>query len=72
MTGRSFHKYVLAGVINFVKSNPGIIYFQYVQDYVAVHTDAVKNLLKGQGIEPVAWPPCSPDLNLVEFVWSTM
>ena len=28
--------------------------------------------LRAEGLEPIMWPPSSPDLNPIESVWNTM
>jgi transposase len=39
----------------------------------SVHTTRiVKSLLEDLGVEFIAWPPYSPDLNPIENLWASM
>lgn len=44
-----------------------------MQDNAAVHTAAVVTKHpRDEGIESIAWPPYSPDLNTIESIWSAI
>ena len=44
-----------------------------MHDNAPVHTaTTTKAYLRLQGIQPIAWPPYSPDLNPIETVWNRM
>jgi DDE superfamily endonuclease len=44
-----------------------------MQDNASIHTaKVITNWFKEQGIEVVEWPPISPDLNLIEYVWACL
>lgn len=46
---------------------------QFMQDNAPPHTSAYTNArLQERGIEPIVWPPNSPDLNPIENVWAKM
>ena len=44
-----------------------------MHENVPVHTAAVvKEYLETRGIQPMVWPPYSPDLNPIENIWGLM
>ena len=46
---------------------------QFMQDNASPHKAAfTRESLRVKNIEPINWPPYSPDLNPIEAVWSEM
>lgn len=44
-----------------------------MRDNAAIHTTAVtRNYQSDESIHTITWPLCSPDLNLVDTLWSAM
>ncbi|KAI0996199.1 hypothetical protein K3495_g11977 [Podosphaera aphanis] len=73
MTARGYCLRILPQLINFIRSNPGNSAPILMHDNAPVHTAATtKDYLRLQGVQPIAWPPYSPDLNPIESVWSAI
>lgn len=75
MTGEGYCERILPEVVEFFRSSSGNsgTAMQFMHDNAPVHTAAVvKEYLGTHGIEPMAWPPYSPDLNPIENIWGLM
>lgn len=70
ITGPSYCEHIVPHVADYMEVNPEL---QFMQDNAPPHKAAfTRESLRVKNIEPINWPPYSPDLNPIEAVWSEM
>jgi hypothetical protein len=70
INSESYQAHIIPIVHGYMTMNPGLI---FMQDGAPGHsaTNTIQDL-RDRGIEPIFWPPFSPDLNPIERVWHLM
>lgn len=70
MTSKSYCEHILPLIKMAKESNPSLL---LMQDGAACHaSQSTMEVLHAEGIEPIVWPPFSPDLNPIESIWNSM
>lgn len=68
VTSESYSQYILPKVAEYMRSHPGLLYFQ--QDNAPRHTAMfTKDMLDFYSTPTMWWPPNSPDLALIKSIW---
>jgi transposase len=67
ITKESYSEYIVPRVAEYMQEHPGL-FFQ--QDNAPGHgANLTKQVLRSYGIQPIWWPPFSPDLAPIESIW---
>jgi len=70
ITGESYSNRIVPLVDNCLKLHPELL---FMQDNARAHTAKITmEEFEKRGIQPIKWPPNSPDMNPIEKIWNKM